>query len=395
MSSNTLGQTLYAQLIEPLAPYLTPKQQVFLAPDGELSCLPFQILPGRTEPYLMEEYALRYITVGRDLLRFKAAPTTFQPTQPLVLADPDYDLTRSSETSSAPPLPTSAKQEVVEELAQKVKTFDPLPGTRIEGETVAAKLGVEAYLAEKALKSQLSRCQSPYILHMATHGYFLDSLPVDLRSWSWDQQGAFFAQIGCLGTAALHNPAVRSGLAFAGANTTLQGEALPPEAEDGLLTTQDAARLNLLATQLVVASACETALGSVLSGEGVLGLRRAFVLAGAQTLVISLWKVNDIATAILMERFYDNLLVQKMGRAEALEEAQYYVRDLSIEQMGPKWLSKDTIDSIRERSRATADFLEDLNQRRDRSYQPFEPPGFWGAFICQGNPDPLPDSAAP
>ena len=139
---------------------------------------------------------------------------------------------------------------------------------------------------------------------------------------------------------------LRSGLALAGANTWLKAGNLPEEAEDGLLTAEDVTGLDLLATELVVLSACETGLGQVHVGEGVFGLRRAFVLAGAKTLVMSLWKVPDEQTRELMEDFYRRLLAGQ-GRAEALRQAQLAMK------------------------------------------AKYPDPFYWGAFICQGDPSPL------
>jgi superkiller protein 3 len=149
----------------------------------------------------------------------------------------------------------------------------------------------------------------------------------------------------------LENPLLRSGLALAGANAWLQGLRPPSDAEDGLLTAEDVTGLDLPATELVVLSACETGLGQVKVGEGILGLRRAFVLAGARTLVMSLWKVPDDATRELMEDFYQRLKAGE-GRAEALRHAQ-----LTLKAKYPD-------------------------------------PLCWGAFICQGDPSPL-DMAGP
>jgi len=126
----------------------------------------------------------------------------------------------------------------------------------------------------------------------------------------------------------------------------LDGAALPPEAEDGLLTAEDVSGLDLLATELVVLSACETGLGEVRTGEGVFGLQRAFTLAGAKTLVMSLWSVPDEATRELMEDFYTRLLSGE-GKADALRNAQLTLR------------------------------------------RKYPDPFFWGAFICQGDPGPL------
>jgi CHAT domain-containing protein len=144
----------------------------------------------------------------------------------------------------------------------------------------------------------------------------------------------------------LENPLLRSGLALAGANTWLQNGLLPEETEDGILTAEDVSGMDLSNTDMVVLSACETGLGEVLTGEGVFGLRRSFVLAGAKTLVMSLWKVPDKQTQELMIDFYHRMM-SGTSRAEALRQAQ-----LAVKEKYPN-------------------------------------PYFWGAFICQGNPGPL------
>ena len=115
----------------------------------------------------------------------------------------------------------------------------------------------------------------------------------------------------------LENPLLRSGLALAGGNTWLRNGPLPPEAEDGLLTAEDVTGIDLLDTEMVVLSACDTGLGEIRTGEGVFGLRRAFVLAGAKTIITSLWKVPDEPTRELMEDFYRRVLAGQ-HRAAAL-----------------------------------------------------------------------------
>jgi CHAT domain-containing protein len=142
------------------------------------------------------------------------------------------------------------------------------------------------------------------------------------------------------------NPLLRSGLALAGAQTWLDGKVPPPEAEDGLLTAEDVTGLDLLDTELVVLSACETGLGEVRTGEGVFGLRRAFIVAGARTLVMSLWKVPDEQTRELMIDFSCRVL-SGQGVADALRQAQLAMKEK------------------------------------------YPDPYFWGAFICQGDPGPL------
>ena len=349
----------------------------------------------------------------RDLLRFGATQILVQPTKPLVIADPDYNLVLSeshpspSDWKSGATQTKSAFADSIEDCETRAggfsscsrdfqspdfselhrdlgrgngEVFQPIPATQIEGAQVAARLGVTPQMGTQALKSLVSRCQFPWILHIATHGYFLETRPETPPP----QMMSFHR----LHSAAQQNPLARSGLAFAGANTVLDGGNLPPEAEDGLLTAQGASGINLAATALVVASACQTALGDVQVGEGVLGLRRAFVLAGAQTLVMSLWSVPDVATAILMERLYHNLLTEKMGRAKALEQAQFYVRDLTIAQMRPQWLTPEAISRITERSPAIGKHLRELCQKHE-NYRPYAHPKYWAAFICQGNASPL------
>lgn len=224
---------LYQKLIAPLKPYLQPQQQVFLAPDGELTCLPFGILSASGLQYLMEEYALRYLSVGRDVLRFNF-PIPAQPTAPLVIADPDFNLASpeirqtppefhepdslhspdydsqdsSSQNQPAPNSPSPDIKELSRELTQgKSKRFKPIPGTGIEGARIAQLLNVPAHTDTNALKSLVSRCVSPTILHIATHGFFLESI---------QEKSADVFEIGKIGRlqhAAQHNPMTRSGLA--------------------------------------------------------------------------------------------------------------------------------------------------------------------------------------
>ena len=141
----------------------------------------------------------------------------------------------------------------------------------------------------------------------------------------------------------LENPMLRSGLALAGVNSWLDGHIVPPEAEDGILTAEDISGMDLSNTELVVLSASETGLGDVSTSEGVFGLRRAFELAGAHTLIMTLWKVADVQTSMLMVDFYHRIL-NDVPRANALREAQLELK------------------------------------------KKYPDPFYWGAFVCQGDP---------
>ncbi len=333
VSAVLTGNQLRAVVWDPIVHYIGECRRVFIAPDGDLARLPFETLPLVEKRFLVDQYDFSYVNSGRDLMGVTVCSERV-PTHPLVVADPDFNLGSASDLLSWP--------------------FGPLPGSRQEGEQVARALAAELRLAGDGVKSHVIRRQSttgsPSIMHLATHGFFLPEEETlgseDMPEWaggSWSTKS-----LGRLSGRRLTNPLLRSGLAFAGVNTWLRGDAPPPEAEDGLLTAEDVARLDLLETELVVLSACDTGLGQIHVGEGVFGLRRAFMLAGAKTLIMSLWKVPDRATQELMIDFYERLL-RGEGRAEALRAAQL-----------------------------------EIKQRKQH-------PRYWGAFICQGDPGPLPE----
>lgn len=208
-------------------------------------------------------------------------------------------------------------------------------------------IGVDPYLGAEVTEASVRASRSPVILHLATHGFFIPSEPAPDGEAAGFWQGPSLEPSLVVDELQKRGALARSGLALSGANTWLAGGAVPEEAGDGLLTAQDLATLVLVGTRLVVLSACETGLGYVLAGEGVFGLQRAFTLAGAKTLVMSLWKVPDRETYRLMETFYDYLL-GGAGCSKALRTAQLELR---------------------------AEYPED--------------PELWGGFICQGDPSPL------
>lgn len=334
------GTVLREMIFDPLKDALGHTKRLFLCPDGDLTRVPFEALH-KDDSHLIDEFHITYLSAGRDFLRF-ALTTTREPTAPLVAADPDFNLGMPSE------IPTSNVADVVtrhsRDLSDANQHFTRLPGTHQEGEHVAALLKVEPLLDKDVLESRIKACRSPHILHIATHGFFLpdqkrDSSKNQLGGVPWDS----FVDSNLSHLAELENPLLRSGLALAGANTWLEGKPLPPEAEDGILTAEDITSMDLLDTDLVVLSACETGLGEVHVGEGVFGLRRAFVLAGVKALVMSLWKVPDRHTQELMEEFYRQLLAGE-AIADALREAK-----LTLREKYPNLLD-------------------------------------WAAFICQGNP---------
>ena len=207
------------------------------------------------------------------------------------------------------------------------RRFDPLPGSEEEARSVAALLGGDCVLrlGKDAREAELKAVVSPRVLHLATHGFYLSDQEFkrtnSLRdSWS--------GNIGTRWNASLpgedwENPLVRCGIALAGANHFTKSEIRNPksEIEDGLLTGLEASLLNLQGTELVILSACDSGAGEVKIGEGVMSLRRAFRIAGAESVLASHWKVNDKATTRLitefMRRWHDG-----QPRAKAWRDAQ-------------------------------------------------------------------------
>jgi CHAT domain-containing protein/tetratricopeptide (TPR) repeat protein len=294
---------------------LAGANQWILAPDGELSRIPFAALPSPRDPQLRltDSVAVRLISSGRTLLP-QTSSTTNAPTRPLVLSDPDY--------GPAPP---------------NTDGWPPLPATAEEGRKISQLLQADLYEQAAATTAVLTRAKDPRLVHVASHGYYAGApeLPTQAASPS-----AAAGATGGMRSAIAGLPASRedamlnSGIVLAGANRSLRPDRAPAapsagsnnSADDGYLTAKEAAQLQLEGTQLVVLSACDTASGEQQSGEGLFGLQRALSVAGARTTLLSLWKVDDEATSYFMQRYY-TLLKQGKGRMEALLAVQKEFRD--------------------------------------------------------------------
>jgi CHAT domain-containing protein len=409
-----LARDVDEKVMRPVRSLLGETRRLLIAPDSLLSLIPFAALIDEQNLYLLERYSISYLTSGRDLLRLQ----TPQPSKdaPLVVANPDFGrfatiamrTDRGAGNARAQIDPTQI-------------FFQPLPGTEDEALAIKTLLPKASVLRrEQATERALKQTSGPRILHIATHGFFLnnqDAAPVDnpLRIGSAETaaatdpaqaspytvqleslqaletaqekvkgfrsrglnayivrtdvngKGTFFrvragnfrtqgeaskygADLQEKGVVSdyfvaryespqrgiqlpagndplpnlrlskfatqVEDPLLRSGLALAGANHGKSGEE-----DDGILTALEAAYLDLSGTKLVVLSACDTGVGEVKKGEGVQGLRRAFVLAGSESQVMSLWPVSDEAAKDLMIPYY-KALQQGEGRGEALRQVQ-------------------------------------------------------------------------
>jgi CHAT domain-containing protein len=347
------SRELHAKIFVPLQRELGVVKEIFIAPDGNLNLLPFEVLQGPDGKFLIEDYTFYYLGSGRDLLGFG---TSQRPGgKALLLGDPNFDLGPEEKASTLRQLALAAGTDdagVKRSTDLRGFQFARLPGTRQEVRAIHALLGADKadlFTDKAALEEVLRQKGTPRILHLATHGFFLSDQ--DLASLRDDDRGMRQSWLGAAPPAKagkIENPLVRSGIALAGANRALAGSDLAQS--DGLVTAEKILGLRLRGTDLVVLSACETGLGDVKNGEGVFGLRRAFTQAGAKSLVMSMWAVPDRETQELMVAFYTNMLSGKMNRAQALRQA-------ALSQM-------------------------QVVKARHGAAHPF----FWGAFVFLGEP---------
>ncbi len=323
------AKNLFDKLIKPLDIHLTQSEQLLLSPDGALSLIPFSALLDKDGRYLIQRYEITYLIGGSDLLGM--TDKSIARDGPVVVASPNYGTSRTA------PVAPSLNVRLPPELDRSGLKFLPLDGVAAEGAALGLLLKLDdthVLTGNNATETRLMGLHGPKILHLATHGFFLPYDQVAERSIisrdieSRVRDDPFFQKLA-------KNPLLYSGLALAGANTRGSGKSngrIPTAAEfslkrelgeydDGILTAAEFARLDLAGTQLVVLSACDTGMGEIQQGEGVNGLRRAVMLAGAETQVVSLWKVDDEATKLLMKDYYTHLYKGE-GRSEALRSAQ-------------------------------------------------------------------------
>jgi len=363
------GEALRSTIWDPVAARLKGVERVFVVPDGALHVVGFTALPADEGSYLVEkDPIIHYLTAERDIVSFSRARSMGAGL--LALGGAAFD--ESSLFATLSPKPKRPKEEPLEQLAAllpfrgersacadfRALRFAPLPETRREVRSIASLwkqrgpagssrrqvhrlTGAEAN--EAAFKAEAPGRQ---VLHLATHGFFLggrcESALDSTRGIAGPAAAAEYESPPVTG----ENPLLLSGLALAGAN---HRESAGPREQDGILTAEEIAALDLSGVEWAVLSACDTGLGTIKAGEGVFGLRRAFQVAGARTLIMSLWSVEDEATREWMKALYEARLEKGLDTAESVREAS-----LSV-----------------------------LRRRREagESTHPF----YWGAFVAAGD----------
>lgn len=309
---------LHALLFAPLRKALGEANLIYLAPEGDLNRVPFEALVDEEGKYLVERFQFAYLSSGRDLLREEATPAMGT----LVFANPDFRLEAGKREEIAEKVLGGKKsgEFVASRGPSELRSvgWKALPGAAAEARDIQKAIDkgnfapVKVYQGPEALEDIFKRLPAPRVLHLATHGFFVDHDPD--ASWK-EGSGAGWAR-GKLKQ--MDNPLLRSGIVLAGANTVgMKGRTT---IDDGWVTAEEIALLDLRGTELVVLSACQTGLGDTKAGEGVSGLRWAFLYAGAQSLVTSLFEVPDNETRELMKHFYARLPTD--GKLAALQHAR-------------------------------------------------------------------------
>ena len=270
------AQTLHTTLLEPIYEAVPGVKHIFVAPDGALNILPFEALVDAKGMFAVQSSMFTYLTTGRDLLALGNVPLPHK-SQGVLIADPDYN----ADVGLRQPRNEPTESELRGMALTSKHYWSQLPGAFAEVEAISELLPNSAVVSGvAATEGMVKKLRGPEVLHIATHGAF---------------EAADVAE-------ADSDPMFRSSLIFAGANSQKVG------GEDGYLSAWEASTLDLWGTKMVVLSACETGLGDVRIGKGVFGLRRALVLAGTRSQVMSLWSVSDDATKSLMVDFYQRML---------------------------------------------------------------------------------------
>ncbi|MBS0201846.1 MAG: CHAT domain-containing protein [Planctomycetes bacterium] len=339
---------LRKRIWEPLEAHLSDTSLVMISPDGITARLPFAAMPGRdSSRYLIEDISLVVVPSPSQLasLLIPQSADNSDAMSMLVMGDVDFG---ASAGSAAPSEPGEAlvAQRSAPRFANAV--FSPLPGTGREVNSIAdlfrehfSKGVISELQGAEATEGKLREAGPRHrYLHLATHGFFVPELVA--------AGGAKTTAAGAEKITDL-NPGLLSGIALAGANPKPGNSALGnAQMDDGVMTALEVASLDLSHIDLAVLSACETGLGLSAGGEGLLGLQRSFQAAGARSTVASLWKVDDSATQVLMIEFYRNMWDKKLGKLEALRQAQltmiqqYDSREQKLTARGLKAVAPDS-----------------------------------------------------
>ncbi len=318
------GSKLYNLVWKPLEASLKSIKTVYYAPSGKLHQVAFAAIPVDSTFLLSDKYNLHQVTSTRQIIKSNNVTSDIQ--NAVLFGGIQYELDNKQLAQVQTTTETGYLSAFVSDSTQRSNSFNYLKGTAEEVTGISEqfknkKLPDQLYTGITASEAAFKKLNgtNTNIIHIATHGFFLpieESKREDMRFINFDNERR---------NVIVKNPLLRSGLIMAGANRAWRGDSIPDNWEDGILTAHEISQINLTKTDLVVLSACETALGDIKGSEGVFGLQRAFKMAGVQTLIMSLWKVPDAQTSQLMQGFYKYWL-SGMTKHDAFKKAQNEVR---------------------------------------------------------------------
>ncbi len=312
------GTPAFRNFWSPIEPFLAGKKRVHFALDGVFHKINLGTLRGPDGTFLSEKYDFRYLTNLADLLHDKTGNGQKKhhqlPQTALLVGNPSFDFFEKNTVANG-----NGNPHFVANIAAELRGIDlrPLPESGVEVLEIGLFLEkkhctAKVFIGKNATESVVKSVDSVAVLHLATHGFFLEDL---------SGKSVFDTNF------AIRSPLLRSMLFFAGSKNRLLDDMPNPSADgqDGILTAFEVQNMSLETTELVTLSACQTGLGDVISGEGVFGLQRAFRVAGAGALLMSLWNVDDEATRLLMTVFYEKWF-DGLSKTDALRAAEASVR---------------------------------------------------------------------
>ena len=310
IDAQEIWQELGSKIIKPLEKHIKNKKTLFISPDSELNKVPFAAIGSFDNSELLGDiFKLRLLTTGRELVTLNKEKNLINK-KSIVVANPNFNFSGKKLKNTTALMSTKVLKDQKRSFDQGKRIWLSLPGTKKEADVISKITNARLFLEEAASALNIQKEESPKILHIATHSFYIG----DNKNDNLISENIFANPI--VNNKRIENPLLRSGIVLAGANY--------PEKnlnDDGYLTALEVSKLNWNGTELVVVSGCESGQGDLQSGEGVYGLKRAITVAGARSSLLSLWKVDDKATAEFMESFYLKL---KSGesRANALSKTQ-------------------------------------------------------------------------
>ena len=318
------GNICYENFWSKLEPYLEGVSTVYFSPEGVYSKInPNVLYDSTTSSFLIDKYDIVYVSNVEDFVHQKENIQLYERPDDLhavLVGNPTFLLGEEDVVFASNENPSRAINQDELDSLQRGASLSQLPATQTEIYLISDNLkskgwDVELISGVDATETRVKSIEAPKILHIATHGFFFEDQEMIKRS----------NMISADNKKAVANPMTRSGLIFSGAENTMNGEILADD--NGWLNSYEASLLNLRGTELVVLSACETGSGDVQNGKGVYGLQRAIRVAGAESLIMSMWEVDDKATQELMTYFYDYWIDKNKTKKEAFKEAQQKIRE--------------------------------------------------------------------